>query len=388
MTLMTTLFVVCGKVNYTNLSRYSDRSERTYRRHFEAGLGLESLNQVLIEQVIADTRPQIAVVDCTFTEKSGRHTYGLDWFYNGKTQRAERGLEWSVVAVVDVTQKTGYALSAQQTEAGLGAQEPPASDETVPPKSRVDFYLGHLAYCMAFFPAAIRYIVADGFYSKYKWVTGVVQLGFHSIGRLRSDANLKFLYEGPQKRRGNRRRYDGKVNLADPSRFTWVKTLEDGVELYTAVVWSVSLKRRIRLAYLVKQHNGRQSYVVLFSTDVDLDPVLLYQYYAARFQIEFIFRDARQFTGLADCQARSPDALDSHVNASLMALNLAKAAMQSTQPETDSTEPFRFSIASFKRQALNAHLLDLFTSMLDLEPTLIQSHPNYQTLLNYGIIAA
>lgn len=388
MTLMTTLFVVCGNVNYTNLSRYSDRSERTYRRHFEAGLGLESLNQALIEQVIADTRPQIAVVDCTFTEKSGRHTYGLDWFYNGKTQRAERGLEWSVVAVVDVTQKTGYALSAQQTEAGLGAQEPPASDETVPPKSRVDFYLGHLAYCMAFFPAAIRYIVADGFYSKYKWVTGVVQLGFHSIGRLRSDANLKFLYEGPQKRRGNRRRYDGKVNLADPSRFTWVKTLEDGVELYTAVVWSVSLKRRIRLAYLVKQQDGRQSYVVLFSTDVDLDPVLLYQYYAARFQIEFIFRDARQFTGLADCQARSPEALDSHVNASLMALNLAKAAMQSTQPETDSTEPFRFSIASFKRQALNAHLLDLFTSMLDLEPTLIQSHPNYQTLLNYGIIAA
>ena len=387
MTLMTTLFVVCGKVNYTNLSRYSDRSERTYRRHFEAGLGLERLNQALIDQVIADTHPQIVVVDCTFTEKSGRHTYGLDWFYNGKTQRAERGLEWSVVAVVDVTQKTGYALSAQQTEAGLGAQESPASDETVPPKSRVDFYLGHLAYCMAFFPAAIRYIVADGFYSKYKWVTGVVQLGFHSIGRLRSDANLKFLYEGPQKRRGNRRRYDGKVNLADPSRFTWVKRLEDGVDLYTAVVWSVSLKRRIRLGYLLKQHDGRQSYVVLFSTDVDLDPGQLYQYYAARFQIEFIFRDARQFTGLADCQARSPEALDSHVNASLMALNLAKAALQSTQPEANSAEPVRFSIASFKRQALNGHLLDLFTSMLDLEPTLIQSHPNYQTLLNYGTIA-
>lgn len=43
-------------------------------------------------------------------------------------------------------------------------------------------------------------MVADGFYSKYKWVTGVVQLGFHSIGRLRSDAHLKFLYDGPQKR--------------------------------------------------------------------------------------------------------------------------------------------------------------------------------------------
>jgi hypothetical protein len=188
MTLMTTIFVVCGKVNYTNLSRYSDRSERPYRRHFEAGLGLEGLNQVLIEQVTADDSTQIAVVDCAFTEKSGRHTYGLDWFYNGKTQRAEQGLEWSVVAVVDLAQKTGYALSAQQTEAALGTQEPTPGDKTAPPKSRVDFYLGHLAYCTAFFPATIRYGVADGFYSKYKWVTGGVQLGFHSIGRLRSDA--------------------------------------------------------------------------------------------------------------------------------------------------------------------------------------------------------
>ena len=256
MTLMTTIFVVCGKVNYTNLSRYSDRSERTYRRHFESGLGLEGLNQALIEQVTADDSTQIVVVDCTFTEKSGRHTYGLDGFYNGKTQRAERGLEWSVVAVVDLAQKTGYALSAQQTEAGLGAQEPATADETTTSKSQGDFYLGRLAYCTAFFPAAIRYGVADGFYRKYKWVTGVVQLGFHSIGRLRRDANLKFLYDDPQKRRGNRRRYDGKVNLAVPSRFTLVETLEEGVALYTAVVWSVSLKRRIRLAYLLKEQEA------------------------------------------------------------------------------------------------------------------------------------
>ena len=132
----TTIFVVCGKVNYTNLSRYSDCCERTYRRHFEAGLGLEGLNQALIEQVSADDSSQIVVVDCTFTEKSGRHTYGLDWFYNGKTQRAERGLEWSVVAIVDLAQKTGYALSAQQPDADPGAQAPDPADETKPPKSR------------------------------------------------------------------------------------------------------------------------------------------------------------------------------------------------------------------------------------------------------------
>ncbi|MBO1348614.1 MAG: transposase [Hormoscilla sp. GUM202] len=371
-------------------------------------MGLEGLNQRLISQVRGSDNEQIVVVDCTFLEKSGRHTHGLDWFYNGKTQRPERGLEWSVVAIVDIEQNTGYTLSAQQTVAGLATQgsatpATPASAqqisaslatqaeaEAIPPAqrykgNRIDFYLGHLAYCQNYFPTGVRYVVTDGFYTKYKWVEGVVQLGLHSIGKLRCDANRKFLYSGPQKRRGRRRRYAGKVDLTDPSRFEFVKTLDDGVQLYTAVVWSVSLHRRIRLASLLKEHNGKRSYVAKFSTNLDIDPQMLYQYYSARFQIEFIFRDGRQFTGLADCQARSPEALDSHVNASLTALNLAKTALQQSQPATDQLS---FSIASYKRLALNEHLLNLFISMFDLEPTLIKSHPNYQNLLAYGAIAS
>ncbi len=382
---MTTIFVVCGKVNYTNLSRYSDLSERTYRRHFQRGFGSERLNQALIEQVRRAESAQIAVVDCTFLEKSGRHTYGLDWFYNGKTQRAEKGLELSVVAIVDIEQNTGYTLSAQQTEAALSDAAKPTGDSTAAPGNRMEFYLGHLADCMMYFPAWIRYVVADGCYSKYKWVTGVVQLGFHAIGKLRCDANLKFLYDGPYQGRGARRKYDGKVNLKDHRRFQWVERLEDGVYLYTAVVWSVSLKRKVRLAYLLKEHQGRRSYVVLFSTDLEIDPVFLYRCYSARFQIEFVFRDARQFTGLADCQARSPEAIDTHVNASLMALNLAKVTLQETQAEA---EPLSFSIASLKRLALNEHLLDLFIDLFELQPTLIKSHANYQKLLDYGAIAS
>lgn len=378
---MTTIFVVCGKVNYTNLSRYSPFSERTYRRHFTQGIGIEWFNQRLIEQASCSEHTRIAVVDCTFVEKSGRHTYGLDWFYNGKTQRAERGLELSVVAIVDIEQNTGYALSAQQTDANLS--------ETTKGKAskgnRMDFYLGHLADCDRYFPPGIRYVAADGFYSKYKWVNGVVSLGYHSIGKLRTDANLKFLYDGPYPGRGRPQRYDGKVNLTDPTRFECVKLLDDGLKLYTAVVWSVSLNRKVRLAYLQKKQDGCFSYVVLFSTDIDIDPEGIYRCYKARFQIEFIFRDARQYTGLADCQARCAQAIDTHVNASLLALNLAKAALKDPHPER---KELSFSIASFKRLALNQHLLDIFIEMFELDPTLIKSHENYQTLLDYGAIAS
>jgi hypothetical protein len=46
------------------------------------------------------------------------------------------------------------------------------------------------------------------------------------------------------------------------------------------------------------------------------------------------------------------------------------------------------AIASFKRLALNEHLLDLFIDLFELEPTLIKSHVNYRKLLDYGAIAS
>ena len=51
-----------------------------------------------------------------------------------------------------------------------------------------------------------------------KFVDGVLALDLHLIGKLRQDANLRYLYKGAQKHRGAKRKYDGKVDLADLSR--------------------------------------------------------------------------------------------------------------------------------------------------------------------------
>ncbi|MEG4172019.1 hypothetical protein QUA16_32070 [Microcoleus sp. S13_C3] len=60
------------------------------------------------------------------------------------------------------------------------------------------------------------------------------------------------------------------------------------------------------------------------------------EYYQARFQSEFIFREAKQFTGLSDCQARHLPRLNFHFNASLIALNLAKHQLSSCHSSTKS----------------------------------------------------
>ncbi len=133
----------------------------------------------------------------------------------------------------------------------------------------------------------MRYLVGDGFYSKLKWVEGVIALQLEVIGKLRCDASLKYLYDGPQKPRGAPRKYDGKVDLTDLSRWQALGKDNNGISLYTAIVWSVSLKRKIRVVYLVNhKHPQRLCYALLFSNDIDIDPIQLYEAYAARFQIE------------------------------------------------------------------------------------------------------
>lgn len=147
----------------------------------------------------------------------------------------------------------------------------------------------------------------------------------------------------------------------------------------------VHFKRDLRVVLLLIRREGKEpSYVLLFSTDVELDPWKIYRYYKARFQVEFIFRDAKQFTGLCDCQARSRQRLDFHFSASLTTLNLAK----SEQLMAQGTEPMVCSMTSVKAQYFNQHYLDRIISIFGLDPTWVKNHPEYQYLRNYGKITA
>ena len=149
----------------------------------------------------------------------------------------------------------------------------------------------------------------DGSYAKKKYIDEVVSLDLHAITKLRSDADCVLLYTSPHpKRRGARRKYDGKVNFQTLSRFEDLGTMEDEphLHLYTAVVWHKTLKRRLRLVVLLNRKDpAKPRFIVLGSTDPNLYGRKLVELDAARFQIEFLFRDSKQFTGLLDCQARA-----------------------------------------------------------------------------------
>ena len=71
-----------------------------------------------------------------------------------------------------------------------------------------------------------------------------------------------------------------------------------------------------------KDKNVRKVY---FSSDTQMKNIDVLDYYQTRFQVEFCFRDAKQFIGLTDCQSRDLNKLHIHLNASLTNVNMAKA---------------------------------------------------------------
>ena len=379
-TLFTTIQVLRGRMTFRNLSRYSDLHERTYARQFVEFFDFAECSQLSLTTVLPTSATKIAAMDCTFIEKSGSHTYGLDMFYHGSHSRAERGLEFSELAVVDVDYGTAYHLSMQQTpdtdtlHATLG-----------PEKTRIDWYLSHLKEDGPLLPPEVSHLAVDGYYAKVKFVDGACEFGLHVISKLRHDARLRYLYTGPHpKRQGARKKYDGKVNLQDFSRLDAI-SVSKRITLYTAIVNSVPLKRNIRLVVVCKRQGSKVLTALLFSTDTSLPAEEIYRYYTARFQIEFLFRDAKQFMGLADFQTRSEERIAFHVNASLTALNFLKLEDRQQAPDDDEHV---ISIASWKVRKFNEHQLERIISTLGFDLSLIKLSPHYQELINYGTIAA
>ena len=378
--LLPTVMILRGRMNFRNMSRYSSMHEKTFSRNFRKSFDFNQFNHILISETIPENHRKMGAVDASYAPKSGKHSYGIDSFWSGVAGRSKKGQEISSLAIVDLDYNTAYNLSVKQT--------PSSSEIGKKEENRVDFYLQQVKENQQYlYDHGIRHIAADGLYSKTRFIDGLVNLGFHQIGRLRDDANLRYLFRGPHpKRRGAKKRYAGKVKYDDFSRWSLVKEIQPGVYLYSAVLNSYRFGRNLKVVCLLdKRKPTKQRHALFFSTDLTLDALTLFNMYRARFQIEFIFRDAKQFTGLTDCQARYKESLDFHFNASLTALNLLKKQDREKDEKSSSDA---CSISSWKTRYFNKHLLDQFISHFDLNPVSIKKNPQYEKLINYGVISA
>lgn len=344
------LLVRRGRATFVNLARFSHLHEHTLRRHFTRAVDWLGFNLAVVRLTRHPRERLIGVFDATFLPKSGTQTWGLDSFFCSAAGAARKGLEVSLVGVVGVESRRAFALGAQQTPAGLGGGAADAPN-------RMDVYLAQVTACLPRLPD-VRHWVADGNYARIKIFEGLGAHKRHLVTRLRGDADLRFLAvpAAEPRRPGRPRTYDGKVVFSDLSRFACVGALDDQshVLLYHAVVNSPHFKRDLAVVVLVNERTS--AHVVLCSTDTAQPPDEIVAYYRLRFQLEFVIRDAKQHTGLSECQARDAVKLSFHVNLSVAAVGVLRLVSARAG----------VSLGSLRREAYNAVVVERTLSQLGL----------------------
>ena len=176
---------------------------------------------------------------------------------------------------------------------------------------------------------------------------------------------MRYLYDEAERGPAlTHRCYDGKVRYDDSTngwrRWQQQGYTDSGAIIYTRILNAKKFKRNLKVVACVDQQ--RNKHILLFSTDLTLDAAQIIQYYSARFQIEFLFRDAKQFTGLEHSQTRQKEKLDFHFNLSLSAVNLARLDIRKGNTVQN--------LHDYQRLAYNKKIINLFMANSALNPEL------------------
>ena len=399
-----TLSIVCcrGRVNYLSLARVSGRNEKTFRRHFARSINFLALHRASIDEGLGRTPPGLRIIafDPSFLPKAGKKTSGLGWFWNGSASRAAYGLEATVTAIVDVKSRNAMTLAIQQTI--VPPKEKAPSDTTTKKAtkksstesdelSRIDEYLRHIENVIPHLHIYERYWVVDGYFAKHKFIDKMQKLKQECITKLRVDANMTYLYTGEKRTgRGRPKIHDGKVDWKNLRSEVFERhQCADGTVLLTAILYHQRLKCRLRVVVVEQsQKDGSLRRTLLASTDLNVGAEEILEAYRARFQVEFLIRDGKSHTGLADGQARSKEAIEFHLNASMFTLNCARAEHFQRTAQNNQTTKNTFSMDSFKTIAFNEHFAEMIFSISGLPLEMLKNHPEYHNIRNYGVIAA
>jgi len=361
---------------FTNMSRYGELNEKTYHDNYARSFNFGEFNILLCREFCSDL--QIVAFDPSYISKSGKHTPGAGYFWSGCAGKAKWGIEIGGFASVDIINNTAMHLLTKQTLAN--EQEK---------KDLLRYYAKVVIEQKTMITKISKYLAIDAYFSREPFISEVNKAGIELITRLRNDAHLIYPYVGPHpKRRGAKTKYAGKVdprNL-DPAYFTSCIEEED-FKVYQASLYSKALKRMIRVAIVhnYDKEGNIRSHQIYASTDMTLLGEQIYCFYKARFQIEFLYRDGKQFLGLEDCQSRNENKLDFHFNTALTTVSLAKATYHLSQPMED-RKPF--SMADIKTQYINEQMFDLIIRECGISPNSAKIIAAKERVLNFGKIAA
>jgi putative transposase len=353
------LLVMTGRATMLGISRWAGQggSYRTVQRFFSTVIPWAILFWVFFRQhVYCPGDVYLAAGDEVIVTKAGKHTHGLDRFFASLYGRPVPGLAFFTLSLVSVQQRRSFPMRVEQvvrSDAEKAASKAKAAAKklkapgakrrpgrpkgsTNHPKATVSL-TPELVRIQAMLTALLQlittvlrvtYLVLDGHFGNHNAMQMARQCNMHLISKLRCDAALYFPFTGLYAGRGPHRKYGRKVAYDNiPGQYLKETTVEGHIQtrLYQAQLLHKEFAQPLNVVIIAKTNLRTQAraHVLLFSSDLTLAYASLADYYRLRFQLEFNFRDAKQYWGLEDFMNVTPTGVTNAANLSLFMVNVA-----------------------------------------------------------------
>jgi len=346
------MLCIPNRATMLGVSRWTEQggSYRTIQRLYHTPINWFMVHWTLLQtHVLHSDGRYILAGDEVVVSKAGKKTHGVGRFYSGLAQRVIPSVSFLALSLIDVQDRRAYPLYIQQLLPSSKSEEKPSarpkrgrgrpkgSKNHVKPEPVLNATLvvlqAMLGTILVYIKGLqVKHVVLDGKFGNYPSTWLVQQTGLHIISKMRQDAALYFPYDGDKPRRGPTPRYGKKLDYKHlPASCLNETRYEDDyrIDTYQMALYHKDYSDLLNIVVVVKTHlkTGKYGHIVLFSTDLELTPQQLVDYYSLRFQIEFNFRDAKQHWGLEDFMTVSEQSVTNAVNLSFLMVNLSQVML-------------------------------------------------------------
>jgi len=393
-TIALAMLAMTGRVTMLGISRWTTHggSYRTVQRFFSTLFPWASLFWLFFRTHLFDPDDVYLLAgDETVVTKSGKHTPGLDRFFASLYGKSVPGLAFFTLSLLSTKERRSFPIAVEQVVRSaeekatqkVKAAKPSVKRKPGRPKgststAKTTLELSpelrriqtQIAALLTRIGGLLRlsYLVLDGHFGNAGALQMARECKLHLISKLRSDSALYLPYDGPYGGRGPKRLYGDKLNpQAVPERFLCQRRVEKGVEtrIYQLHARHKTVAELLNIVVISKTNlkTQAQAHVLLFSSDLALPFDKLIDHYCLRFQLEFNFRDAKQYWGLEDFMTTQATRVENAANLSLFMVNLVERVLRDLrrlQPE--------ISVLDLKAQCRGAKYVEATIKLLPERP--------------------
>jgi hypothetical protein len=411
------ILTISGRITMLGISRWTEKggSYRTIQRFYSTKLSWKAIQwQFFKRRLLKQEDEHFIVGDESVVTKAGKKTHGLDRFFSGIQQQTIPSISFFTFSLVNVNDEHSYPIQTTQivkseeekiaSKAKKEAKKVKKTDvkkklgrpkgsknkdkqEVIlnPELSRIQKALQSLLETIGT-NLFLKYLVLDGHFGNYPSAFMVRQSNLHLVSKLRHNAALYLAYEGEHSGPGRKPKYGKRVDVNKMDEKYLKETSTENnlrTDIYQGQFYNKEFAFALNVVIILKTNliTQAQAYVILFSTDLDQGSEKIIKFYSLRFQIEFNFRDAKQYWGLEDFMNIKETTVTNAANLSFFMVNFSYALLEKSREQNP-----EYSILDLKSYYRGLRYANETIKMLQQKPDAILIAEIFQRIAQLGAI--